>query len=184
MGSEEKAGCLGFWAMAGLNGLFQFRIGSPLPQQETQVGFLIGKDANPEPALSCHPETVAGRAEMIADGADQADFPFCSGISHPPGRSVQTRAIDGMKRPQAFKTLLNLFRRKEPFFFPVIFRPYGHVFNKTDMKRFFPRKPAERKYFIIIDAPHSHDINFNRFESDFFGPFNALPDPVEIINPG
>jgi len=171
-----------------LNGLFQqpqeFVIPRPFPQRSLYINFLLGKETAPEMPLGRHTQTVAYGAKMVAQGTDQSDLSFGTLEDISPGRTVQgVSFVNGFQVPDVPDNIVDVQDREKLIRGPVAIGPDGHLFNETDMIRFFQGEAREIPDFVVINPLHGHHIDLNRLETQSFGLEDALPDLVKKVPP-
>ncbi len=65
---------MGFSGDGFLKQLFEIFLAAPFSKRSLHVHLVISKKAGPDSSVGCQPEAVAGRAKMVTQGADEANF--------------------------------------------------------------------------------------------------------------
>ena len=146
-----------------------------------EIGFLIGKKATPEMALGRQPQPITLFAKVIAESPDKTQFAFGPLEHIPLGRAVHAVMKDGLEAPQGTDTVLYVVDRYKFVITPTVTIPDRHELDKADVVGLFQCKTGKIKDFVVIDAIHGHDIDFDGAESKALGLPNAVPDPIEKI---
>jgi hypothetical protein len=144
----------------------------------------VGQQAGAKLAVCRQAQAVAVAAEMLAQGTDESDFSLWARQDDKrlAGPSLES-VFHGNQSPDGGNFFLD-FRCQIWSRERVRLLPMGMYSIKRMWKGWSIDKSAEIENFVVVDAPHGHDIDFDGGKADFMGPLDPGPHLLESVVAG
>ncbi|VTR70961.1 hypothetical protein DESC_870117 [Desulfosarcina cetonica] len=181
-GTELMSG--GFFLGGGSENLDQLLIGATASENFPEGFVVIRKKAGPQFSVGRQTQTIALAAEVMAQGADEADFTWRAGNAKSPGGAVVATVFNGNQFPQRRADAFLDFGRQDLILRTRAAVADGHVFDEADVEGIRQREPAEIDDFVVVDAPHGHGVDLDRGKTDCMGALDSRPHAIKHVIAG
>ena len=149
------------------------------------VPFGGGEEAVAHLTFGSEPEAIAGAAEGLRDGLDQANAAAAVG-KFKVGRGLAgMRAIDRDEWAEfGFENLANRIAIEDIGLLPVLFGGERHVFDEAEFEVTLASKTGKRNDLVFGEALNGDGVEADLLEADLLGGGDAGQDAIEASTAG